>query len=162
MAKILLPAALLVLTAGTAAAQSALPNPARTPGAVNPAVTQANIKETICVSSWAKSVQPSERYTRELKRSQIQKWGYTDQKLGHYEEDHLIPIELGGSPTDPRNLWPEPHDPLGGWGSARKDILEKRLNHLVCTGRLSLDEARQAIARNWIDAYRHYVRASIP
>ncbi|HJU16859.1 MAG TPA: hypothetical protein VJ770_10355 [Stellaceae bacterium] len=152
----------LALAASPALAQSALPNPARTPGAVNPAVTQANIKETICKRGWAKSVRPPESYTRKLKRQQIREWRYADQKLGHFEEDHLIPIELGGSPTDPKNLWPEPHSPLGGWGSTRKDILERRLNRLVCSGQLSLDEARQAIARNWIDAYRHYVRTSIP
>ena len=26
-----------------------------------------------------------------------------------YQEDHLISLELGGNPTDPRNLWPEPY-----------------------------------------------------
>jgi hypothetical protein len=25
-----------------------------------------------------------------------------------YEEDHLIPLELGGAPRNPKNLWPEP------------------------------------------------------
>ena len=28
--------------------------------------------------------------------------------ISDYEEDHLIPLELGGSPTSPLNLWPEP------------------------------------------------------
>jgi hypothetical protein len=160
-AKILLPTTLYLLTIGTAAAQSALPNPTRTPGAINPALTQANIGETICRPGWIKSVQPPEHYTEELKRRQIREWGYTDQRPGDYEEDHLIPLELGGAPTDPKNLWPEPLDPLGGWGSVRKDILERHLNRLVCAGRVPLDEARRAIARNWIDAYRHYVRVSI-
>ncbi len=28
--------------------------------------------------------------------------------ISGYEEDHLVAIEAGGSPSDPRNLWPEP------------------------------------------------------
>jgi len=32
--------------------------------------------------------------------------GYTDPIKAH-EEDHLIPLELGGDPRDLRNLWPE-------------------------------------------------------
>lgn len=161
-AKILLPVALYLLTVEMAAAQPALPNPNRTPGAIDPAVSQANIAETICRRGWAKSIRPPRSYMEALKRKQIEEFGYTDRRPGDYEEDQLIPIELGGATKDPRNLWPEPRDPLGGWGSARKDILERHLNRLVCAGRLPLDQARQAIARNWIDAYRHYVRTNVP
>jgi hypothetical protein len=161
-ARILLPAMLYLLAAGTAAAQSALPNPTRTPGAVDPAVRQATIRKTICKPGWANSVRPPKSHAEALKRRQLKEFGYFDRRPGDYEEDHLIPLELGGAPKDPRNLWPEPHDPLGGWGSVRKDILERRLNRLVCAGHLPLDKARQAIARNWIDAYRHYVRTNIP
>jgi hypothetical protein len=41
-----------------------------------------------------------------------------------YEEDHLSPLEDGGNPTDPRNLWPEPFNPwVGGtvMGAHQKD-----------------------------------------
>jgi hypothetical protein len=62
----------------------------------------------------------------------------------------------GRSPTDPRNLWPEPHRAAGGWGSRRKDYLENVLHRLVCAGRLLLDTARQAIAQDWIAAYQRY------
>jgi hypothetical protein len=76
--------------------------------------------------------------------------------LSDFEEDHLIPLEIGGSPDDPRNLWPEPHVAPGGWGSRRKDYLENLLRELVCAGRVSLAEAQQAIASDWIAAYRRY------
>ncbi|HJU20471.1 MAG TPA: hypothetical protein VJ770_28800 [Stellaceae bacterium] len=157
--KFVFPTALyFALAAGPALAQSALPDPARTPGAVNPAVTQATIDETICIRGWTRTVRPPERYTEELKRRQIREYGYTLQTLSAYEEDHLIPLELGGSPTDPRNLWPEPHQAAGGWGSRRKDYLENLLHRLVCAGSLPLDTARQAIARDWIAAYQQYGR----
>jgi hypothetical protein len=32
--------------------------------------------------------------------------GFKDKTLGHYEEDHLIPLAVGGSPRSPKNLWP--------------------------------------------------------
>lgn len=155
--KLLLPANLYVVAAaGSAWAQSALPDPTRTPGAIDPAVTQATIGDTICVRGWARTIRPPERYTEELKRRQIRVYGYTDRRLGDYEEDHLIPLELGGSPTAPRNLWPEPHRAPGGWGSRRKDYLENELRRLVCAVRLPLDAARRAIARDWISAYQRY------
>jgi hypothetical protein len=77
-------------------------------------------------------------------------------ELSSYEEDHLIPLELGGNPTDPKNLWPEPHVAPGDWGSRRKDSLEDLLHRLVCEGRVPLAEAQRAIARNWIAAYQRY------
>jgi hypothetical protein len=152
----LLPVVLYFMAAGAAAAQSALPDPARTPGAVDPDVTQATIGDTICVPGWTLTVRPPERYTEKLKREQIAEYGYTDRRLGDYEEDHLIPLELGGSPDNPHNLWPEPHRAPGGWGSRRKDYLEGLLHRLVCEGRLPLDTAREAIARDWIAAYQRY------
>ncbi len=36
-----------------------LPDPACTPGTVNPAVSQANIADTICKSGWTSTVRPS-------------------------------------------------------------------------------------------------------
>ena len=75
---------------------------------------------------------------------------HADRRLGHYEEDHLILLELGGSPIDPRNLRPEPNDVAGGWGSFTKDRLENALRERVCEHRITLARAGGAIARNWI------------
>lgn len=136
-----------------AAPIAGLPNARLTPGALNPNVTQANIDSTICVRGWTRTIRPPEAYTEQLKREQIREYGYADRRLGHYEEDHLISLELGGSPTDPHNLWPEPHDVAGGWGSFTKDRLENALHEMVCEHRITLAQARGAIAQNWIAAY---------
>jgi len=150
--------ALAVMLTGMAAnAQSSLPDPGLTPGALNPAVTQENIAETICVPGWTRTVRPPREFTSAMKREQIDAAGFEDRRMGHYEEDHLVPLELGGAPSDPRNLWPEPRQPADGWGADRKDVLEYQLGRLVCAGRLSLSEAQQAIATDWIVAYRRYV-----
>jgi hypothetical protein len=138
-------------------AQSALPDPSRTPGAVNLAVGQATIGDTICVPGWTRTVRPPVYYTEDLKRRQIGAFGYSDHRLGHYQEDHLVPLELGGDPADPRNLWPEPKEAPDGWGIDRKDELQGVLNRRVCTGQLPLVEAQRAIAADWIAAYRRYV-----
>jgi hypothetical protein len=54
-----------------------------------------------------------------------------------YQEDHLISLELGGHPTDPRNLWPEPYP-----RAAQVDVIENELNGKVCSGELTLAEAQ--------------------
>ncbi len=136
----------------------ALPNLRRTPGAIDPRVTQGNIRQTICRrGGYTRSVRPPEDYTERLKREQIVEYGYLDRRMRDYEEDHLVSLEIGGAPADPSNLWPEPHHIIGGWGSYAKDRLENRLHSLVCHGRLSLSQAQHEIAANWIDAYKRYI-----
>ena len=58
--------------------------------------------------------------------------------LSDYQEDHLISLELGGHPTDARNLWPEPYP-----RAAEMDTIENQLNAKVCSGELTLDEAQR-------------------
>ncbi len=146
-----------VFVSSAAWAQASVPNPDLTPGAINPQVTQENIQQTICVRGWTATVRPDESYTEALKKEQIRQYGYSDYRLRDYEEDHLIPLALGGSPTSPKNLWPQPRHPQDGWTSDMKDKLEVRLSRLVCRGQLSLDAARSAIASDWRSAYRAYM-----
>ena len=123
-----------------------LPDPACTPGAVDPRVTQDNIGQTICVRGYTATVRPPVSYTGPLKREQMALYGETGPPSG-YEEDHLISLELGGHPTDPRNLWPEP-----GASPNDKDRVENRLHDLVCSGAVPLARAQAAIAANWTAA----------
>jgi hypothetical protein len=136
------------------------PDARMTPGALNPNVTQASIAGTICVRGYTRTIRPEESYTERLKRKQIAAYDYSDRRLRDYEEDHLVSLELGGSPTDPRNLWPEPHHVVGGWGSYAKDRLENTLHRLVCRHKVSLAEAQSMIAHDWISAYKRYVGAA--
>jgi hypothetical protein len=73
------------------------------------------------------------------------------------EYDHLIPLELGGDPNDPANLWVEPNDRPGAATTYNtKDTLENTLNRRVCSGEMPLATARRAIATNWVAAYNQY------
>lgn len=122
-----------------------LPDPHCTPGVTNPDVTQATLTSTICKSGWTATIRPVESYTAKLKIQGVdQTYAYRNQSLSAYQEDHLIPLELGGSPTDPRNLWPEP----GGTHDS-KDGLENQLKAEVCSGYMPLALAQQAIVTNW-------------
>lgn len=127
---------LFVLFATTALAGD-LPDPVLTPGAVLPEVTQDNIHETICrkvtppEKTWSRAHWPPSSYTNRLKREQIEQYGHGDKDLSHYEEDHLVPLSIGGDPKSPQNLWPEPWE--GQWGVRTKDKLETLLFRAVCT-----------------------------
>jgi hypothetical protein len=74
-----------------------------------------------------------------------------------YKVDHLVPVGLGGSNAI-ANLWPQRYG--GQWGVRKKDRLEKRLHGLVCAGKVGLRSARRQLARNWIAAYKLYVRGA--
>ena len=108
-----------------------------TPGVVNPDVSQATIRVTICKPGWTRTVRPAVSYTNELKREQMRAYGRAGRPAA-YQEDHLISLELGGHPTDPRNLWPEPYP-----RAAQVDGQENELNDAVCAGRMSLAEAQR-------------------
>ena len=127
------------------------PNPKRTPGSVNPAVRQANIHETVCNPSWrTRFIRPSNSYTTRLKALQIVQWGLSG-NAADYEEDHLISLELGGHPSDPHNLWPEPYEPKPG--AREKDVVERFLHKQVCDDLVTLEEAQKAIATDWYKIY---------
>lgn len=119
------------------------PDPSCTPGTLNPAVTQATIHKTICVSGWTDRVRPPERITEQEKARSMAAYGDTGSMEG-YEYDHLVPLELGGATNDPRNLWPEP-----GASPNPKDAVEDALRREVCDGRTTLARAQRQIATNW-------------
>jgi hypothetical protein len=109
----------------------------RTPGVINLDVTQRNIATTVCKHGWTRTIRPPTDYTNELKRKQMREYGVAG-SAAQYQEDHLISLELGGHPTDARNLWPEPYP-----RAAEMDSIENELNAKVCSGAMSLDAAQR-------------------
>jgi hypothetical protein len=111
-------------------------------------VTQANLTTTICRPGYTATVRPPESVTEPEKQASLAAYGDTG-PLRDYEYDHLVPLELGGAPNDPRNLWPEP-----GSSPNPKDRVEHELAKLVCRGEVSLAFAQSLIARDWVAAGR--------
>ena len=108
-----------------------------TPGVVNPEVTSATLASTICKHGWTRTIRPPVSYTNDLKLKQMRAYRRRGPPSA-YQEDHLISLELGGHPTDPRNLWPEPYP-----RAAVVDGIENELNAQVCSGKLRLEAAQR-------------------
>lgn len=117
-----------------------------TPGKPNPQVTQGTLAATVCRPGWTSSVRPPAAYTNQLKTRQMVDYGLTDAPAD-YEEDHLIPLGVGGDPRSPDNLYPQPWD--GPTGAYTKDGQERALQHAVCAGQIPLVDAQQQIVAEW-------------
>ncbi len=140
------------------------------PGAIDPTLTTARL----CSRTFStKTVRPPTSYTNKLKKLEIGNGGTitapngtTYQVTGEhlpgtpsdYELDHLISLELGGNPTDPKNLWLEAWERRdaqflpAGEGAESKDVIENRLHREVCAGTVPLNQAQQEIATDWTTA----------
>ena len=166
-----------------------------TPGAANPDITQRNIQDNICNRQWStKQIRPPSGYTSRLKRKQLRRYGDTvhqtraelinpstgkvdttrcvmhSDDMACYEEDHLISLEAGGHPTDPRNLFPEPYNThVGGviMGAHQKDIVESFIHDEICydvprvkknsyipaTTSVTLRRGQEILAGDWYACY---------
>jgi hypothetical protein len=133
--------------------RAGLPDLRCTPGALNPDVNKRNLALTICVPNWTDTIRPPTSYTDNLKAQGIEDYGYEDKRLSSYEEDHLIPLSVGGSPRSPENLWPEPYS--GAFGARTKDKLERFLHKRVCDGLIRLSKAQKAF-RDWKRALKRF------
>ena len=122
----------------------ALQDRACTPGAVFANVT----KEQVCTSGYASSVR---NVSESTKNAVYAEYGITSHTTGQYEIDHLVSLELGGS-NDIANLWPEAANPTPGFH--QKDTIENELHSEVCNGTISLSQAQNEIASNWLAIYQ--------
>jgi hypothetical protein len=127
-----------------------LPRHQLTPSAIDPRVTQSNIRNTICRRGYTRSVRPPFEYTNAMKHRIMRICGAKG-SIHDYELDHLIPLELGGCPDCEANLWPEPRNVFPG--ASEKDEVESYLHAQVCSGAMPLAEAQRAIAADWYAVY---------
>jgi hypothetical protein len=132
-------AAALLLAASALPAASTLILPTHTLGARYYKVKQATIWSNVCVKGWTKTIRPPPSYTSAIKKQQLADWGYPDQNPSHYEEDHLISLELGGAPWSKKNLWPEPLSQ-----AKKSDPRENAWHKQLCNGTLTLSQAQHA------------------
>ena len=145
-------------TATTAAAPEAATKHRAVPvEALNADVHQDNIEQTICVSGYTATVRPPTSYTNGVKLKLLKEQGLPASDAAEFELDHRVPLALGGNPRNLQNLMLQPWE--GKDGAKVKDRLERRLQVLVCAGKLLLDDARRAIYFDWQGAYRTYVGA---
>jgi len=126
---------------------SIIPNPKITPGEAAPIS-----KTEVCEAN----INANNREVPEaLREAVFTAYGLANAPRNAYEVDFLITPALGGSASI-RNLWPEPYSSRS-WNAHTKDILERRLHVLVCSGQVDLFTAQRDIAANWVAAYKKYV-----
>jgi hypothetical protein len=128
---------------------AALPDPTCTPGALY-GPSQANPASTVCVSGFTSKIRPPVSYTEPLKLKIMAAYGVGGQSPSLYELDHLVALEDGGAPADPRNLWPQPY---ASPGAHEKDAEENLLKRQVCAGKITVAEAGLSLAGNWLASY---------
>lgn len=133
-----------------------LPDPACTPGAVNFALT----REQVCSMHAT-----DERHTHSaVIRETFVAYGVSRDDGVEREDDHLIPLWLGGADNEIANHWPQIYEdwsalkagtlPESKLGAHAKDRLERWLHIWVCKDGNSLKEAQRMIATDWKAAYR--------
>jgi len=122
-----------------------MPDEHCSPGATNPAVTQATIHETICKAGWTATVRPPVAVTDAIKAQSARAYSIPAGTVG--ELDHKIALEVGGDPGnagDVANLWFEP-GPIPN----PKDTVERVLNRATCAGLITLTTAQTALNHSW-------------
>src|SRR5439155_1333168 len=86
-----------------------LPDPRCTPGAVDPNVTQANLRATICHPGYTKTVRPSASVTSRFKY-EVAYPAYREPHSRKTELDDLVSLQPGGA-NDAANLSPSTRPP---------------------------------------------------
>ena len=127
-----------------------LPDRRCSPGAYDPAVRQANVQSTICVSGYTATVR---NVPASEKSAVYREYGIARHAPYSYEVDHIVSLELGGS-NNIANLYPEAY--ANPSGARVKDRLENAMHAAVCAGTLMLKTAQREIATNWLATYRHF------
>ena len=128
------------------------PDPDSTEGSVR---IDGNSVEQAC----DRSNHPRGAMTADRRDEVLIRYGLPPGQHPDYEIDHLIPLCLGGS-DDFSNLWPQPRRTIEPkWNAEAKDRLEHMLCQMVCNGQLDIATAQEAIATDWIAAYRKYYHA---
>ena len=84
----------------------------------------------------------------------MKEYGFSDSP-SNYELDHLISLELGGSPDSTKNLFPEPYNI--DLNAKKKDLVENYLHKQVCDGAMTLQEAQQEISHDWVTVYHQHI-----
>jgi hypothetical protein len=106
--------------------------------AVQPPAPQPASSYPFCVKGYSDSVRPLVEYTQRIKLQLLH-----GRNPKAYELDHIVPLCMGGNPTDPANMQ------LQLWDDAdRKDKVEASLCRQVCAGTMPLAKAR-TIMQAW-------------
>ena len=133
--------AIIVITATLAATgrsqERLVPNPKLTPGRV------------------ARTEKERAGITLKLEQKVFARYRLPWERRIQFKIDRLIPTELGGADTLD-NLWPQSVR-ARPYGTDRKELLTEVLLKKIRDGKLTIEQAQEAISRDWIDAFIDHV-----
>lgn len=129
--------ALFVFATHVAAAEALLPNRKLTPGRV------------------AQSEDDRRGVTVEMEQKVFARYKLPWSSRPAFKIDHLIPLELGGADTLD-NLWPQSLR-ARPYGWERKELLTEVLLQRIARKQITLQQAQEQIAYDWIDAFIDHV-----
>jgi hypothetical protein len=125
--------------------QPLIPNDYKTPGKLY--LPKPTVDE-MCTVGYTKTVRD---VPWSVKKKVFERYGIDPKNSSHYEVDHLISLQLGGS-NDIENLWPQSYE-TKPWNARVKDKLENHLHREICQGRMDRSHAQAIITGDWIDTY---------
>ena len=124
----------------------------------DPRVTQDNLNDTICRpgGGYTKTVRPPAWVTGQIKREMMAANG-DHRSVRCCELDHIIALEDGGAPNDPRNF--QIQSWAGPCNAHMKDDAENAIHGKICRGELTLAEGQALFTpvERWKQTYRDYV-----
>ena len=127
----------LFFAADARALEASVPNPKLTPGRV------------------AQSEDDRRGVTVEMEQKVFARYKLPWSSRPAFKIDHLIPLELGGADTID-NLWPQSLR-ARPYGWERKELLTEVLLQRIARKQLTLAQAQEQIAYDWIDAFIDHV-----
>jgi hypothetical protein len=141
-----------------------LPDPVLTPGAILPSIAD----DRLCTKD--RRVRAPE-IAKELEDEVFAAYGIRSPKPGQWKIDVLIPVELGGDPSNIKNLFPLPYSinaDGSDLGANTKRLAEVAVLRQLCGAsqtspqKITFAEAREQFANNWPVLYREFVDKEFP
>ncbi|MFZ0089985.1 MAG: hypothetical protein WAL63_10785 [Solirubrobacteraceae bacterium] len=121
-------------------------DPRCTPGALNRAAL-AHPRKTICRRRYLAKLEAPEAGLRRLKIAMMITYGSAGAP-STYVLGHVVPVQDGGSPADPKNVWPILRY---GWGGAlTQAVVANAVHALICAGTVTVRHAAQILEGDWL------------
>jgi hypothetical protein len=129
-----------------------LPDPSVTPGAVNQGCVADPSRDPLVVNGIEVNMCARDFRTRFLRHTLLStkklvcsEYGAANCPSRDWEVDHLISLELCGLDSK-ENLWPQPI----AEARVKDHLVEDVLPKLICSGKISLEDAQKCIASDWV------------
>jgi hypothetical protein len=122
-------------------------DPSCAPGKLDPAVA-ANIRQTVCSAAW---VTATSRLQPPTSSQALDKLVIEYQLPGNpvtYTLARVVPVEDGGSPTSPLNVYPLPLNGFGG--QPTRTAVTEQLHDEICSHRITIAQAAKTLEGDWL------------